>query len=482
MQFGEVRLEQVALMQQFGMTEDALPKVVAIRVNLDNSKQKVLYEGPNDFDKIREFLSDIAEGGPVVVELKKQVEVLQREAKGLKAELMHEHEKTSLAMAEAARTKLGQVGQVEAVRKELQFEIQQAREGEAAVKEEVEKLRKELEEKTRVLGEEKRSLEAQVQALKDVQQQQAMLLDSSNEQTFFASTLRPLRAVLFTTKSEIPQLWLDLAAQQSISCSFAVVRHTEEKLMQRFSLSPASLPRILLFSNKTDSPPIVYQGAIKLDSINTFIQDAVAGGTAATALRRQLKEKEEALERTEKELRAEKGRREREAEEAERKRREQVTGLESTVKSVQKQLRDACAGAQKELLQARGEGEERARQAEEVLEEVSRELVREREATQSKIQEALRRREEGIAKERKEWERGREGGEEMEAKLQLVERTCRTAEKAVLKAASAVHVSLVRAARDKERMHAALREFIDDVAPSHISTGAGAGGDRKSVV
>eukprot|EP00961_Rhodomonas_salina_P008878 121351-Rhodomonas_salina.3 len=45
-------------------------------------------------------------------------------------------------MAEAARTKLGQVGQVEAVRKELQFEIQQAREGEAAVKEEVEKLRK----------------------------------------------------------------------------------------------------------------------------------------------------------------------------------------------------------------------------------------------------------------------------------------------------------------------------------------------------
>eukprot|EP00961_Rhodomonas_salina_P008879 121351-Rhodomonas_salina.4 len=91
MQFGEVRLEQVALMQQFGMTEDALPKVVAIRVNLDNSKQKVLYEGPNDFDKIREFLSDIAEGGPVVVELKKQVEVLQREAKGLKAELMHEH-------------------------------------------------------------------------------------------------------------------------------------------------------------------------------------------------------------------------------------------------------------------------------------------------------------------------------------------------------------------------------------------------------
>ena len=38
----------------------------------------------------------------------------------------------------------------------------------------------------------------------------------------------------------------------------------------------------------------------------------------------------------------------------------------------------------------------------------------------------------------------------------------------MLKAASAVHVTLVRSARENERTHAALREFIHDIAPSQL--------------
>jgi hypothetical protein len=38
----------------------------------------------------------------------------------------------------------------------------------------------------------------------------------------------------------------------------------------------------------------------------------------------------------------------------------------------------------------------------------------------------------------------------------------------VLKAASTVHVSMVRWAREKEKIHAALQDFISDVAPAHL--------------
>jgi hypothetical protein len=41
----------------------------------------------------------------------------------------------------------------------------------------------------------------------------------------------------------------------------------------------------------------------------------------------------------------------------------------------------------------------------------------------------------------------------------------------VLKAASAVHVGLVRWAREKEKIHASLKDFISDVAPSHLTSG-----------
>eukprot|EP00286_Rhodomonas_abbreviata_P012290 CAMPEP_0181343420 /NCGR_PEP_ID=MMETSP1101-20121128/31579_1 /TAXON_ID=46948 /ORGANISM="Rhodomonas abbreviata, Strain Caron Lab Isolate" /LENGTH=413 /DNA_ID=CAMNT_0023455053 /DNA_START=200 /DNA_END=1438 /DNA_ORIENTATION=+ len=358
MQFGEVRLAEFDLMQQFGMSTDALPKVVAIRVNYDGSKQKILYEGPNDFDKIREFLGDVMEGGPAVVELKRQLDSLQREAKGLKQEIAHEQERTSTARAEAARIKLGQVGQVETVRKELQAEIEKTKAAETAVREELEAEKRAWEEKQQQLKEEKAKLEVEVQALKDVQQEKAILLNDTTEENFFASTLRPLRAVLFTTKADIPQLWLDLAAQQSISCSFGVVRHTEEKLMTRFGCRTDSLPRILLFSNKTDTP-IVYQGSIKLDTISAFIQDAIAGGPAALELRKQLRTKETEAEKAEKELRDERQRRERESEEAQRTRKQQVGQLEETVKSLQKQLREACAGAGAELQRVRQESEEK---------------------------------------------------------------------------------------------------------------------------
>ena len=42
----------------------------------------------------------------------------------------------------------------------------------------------------------------------------------------------------------------------------------------------------------------------------------------------------------------------------------------------------------------------------------------------------------------------------------------------VLKAASAVHVAMVRWAREKEKIHSSLRDFISDVARSNVTIAA----------
>ena len=136
--FGEVRLAEEALMRKFDLTSEVLPKIIAVRTSGDGTQQTIFYEGPNDFDKICEFLRDSADGGRELVELKRQVEELMRETRSLKVEIAQERETTKAARAESARMKLSQVGQVEAVRKKLEIDLQQARASESTVKERLE--------------------------------------------------------------------------------------------------------------------------------------------------------------------------------------------------------------------------------------------------------------------------------------------------------------------------------------------------------
>ena len=181
---------------------------------------------------------------------------------------------------------------------------------------------------------------------------------------------------------------------------------------------------------------------------------------------------------------------------AELARREQVATLDAaintereTVKSLQAQLKAACAGAGSELQRVRADAEAQVQAAERMAAELSAELVREREATQDKIAQAVSRKEALLTADLERRAQQREVAREMEAahlkvdavklaqaasdaevlerELKLTERAARTCERAVLKAASAVHVVGALGA-ENERTHAALREFIDDIAPCQV--------------
>ncbi|KAJ1495502.1 hypothetical protein T484DRAFT_1762416 [Baffinella frigidus] len=106
------------------------------------------------------------------------------------------------------------------------------------------------------LRSENEELAARAQALQD--EETVVVINSANADTFFASQARPLKAVLFTTKPDIPPLWQQLYdAQsmttafglydaQSMTTAFGVVRHVEERIMEKFSITPGDLPRIYL--------------------------------------------------------------------------------------------------------------------------------------------------------------------------------------------------------------------------------------------
>ncbi|EKX38594.1 hypothetical protein GUITHDRAFT_154692, partial [Guillardia theta CCMP2712] len=121
--FGEVRMDEDAILCKFGLSAEVLPKIIAVRVVEEGKAENILYEGPNDFEHIAEFLKDAAEGGSQLVELKKQVEFFQREVRGLQHEVAQERETAQAAKAESARIKLAQVGQVEAIRKGIEAEL-----------------------------------------------------------------------------------------------------------------------------------------------------------------------------------------------------------------------------------------------------------------------------------------------------------------------------------------------------------------------
>lgn len=73
--------------------------------------ESILYEGPNEFERISEFLQDTLQGGLVVIELRKENDMLNREIRSLQTDLEKQKAAHDAARAEIARAKLGQVSQ-----------------------------------------------------------------------------------------------------------------------------------------------------------------------------------------------------------------------------------------------------------------------------------------------------------------------------------------------------------------------------------
>ena len=501
--FGEVRLAENALMERFGLSAEVLPKILAVRMGPDGEQQTIVYEGPNDFEKIGQFVSDAADGGAELVALKRQVDELTRETRGLRVEVAQEREATTAARAEAARMKLSQVGQVEAVRKGLEVDLQQARASELAVKERLEAQVSELIARLKAQQETETALLQELDVLKSLRSEggcTALKLEHvSALHSFLDSTSHPLKAVLLTKKEEIPELWQNLSAAHASTCAFGMVRHVHDPLMNAikgFGVNTDVLPRIVVWTNRA-VPPLVYEGMLHIDSIAAFITDALAGGKACVELRSQLQAAQAEGDAIRRQLADALAAAAVQRDQAELARREQVATLDAaintereTVKSLQAQLKAACAGAGSELQRVRADAEAQVQAAERMAAELSAELVREREATQDKIAQAVSRKEALLTADLERRAQQREVARELEAahlkvdavklaqaasdaevlerELKLTERAARTCERAVLKAASAVHVSLVRSARENERTHAALREFIDDIAPCQV--------------
>jgi hypothetical protein len=230
------------------------------------------YEGPTDFDRISTFLGDLAKGGMSVLEIRRLADDREREIERLKAELEREREALAVAKAEIARSKLGQVGVGEAIKKDLH----DAKEREKA-----------LEAAADQLHAERVALQAEVKAMQEVLSTRVVKLSADNIEAFLTNVTRPLKAVLFTTKAETPPLWLQLADAQSTTSAFGIVHHVETALMQKFKLHVSDLPRICIYSSGKE--PVVYDGEVKLDALSSFLRDTVEGGDAVIAMRQQVR-------------------------------------------------------------------------------------------------------------------------------------------------------------------------------------------------
>jgi hypothetical protein len=475
--FGEVRLSETSLMKKFGISTDSLPRVVAVvsETGAGYENDTVLhYDGPTDFEHLSEFIRDTSTGGPANIALRKDIEGYKRELKALKLELEREREAVKTAQAEVARSKLGQVGQVEAVKRALETELQDARESERAAKERLLEASERMEGQIAQLEEQRAQLAAQVAAYEDVQAERVLMLQPSNMDVFLASTTRPLKAVLFTTKAETPPLWSQLAEAQSMTTAFGVVKHTEQGLMERFELDVSDLPRICIWSSKKDEP-VVYDGEVKLDALSSFLKDAVHGGDTVIAMRQQVHNavrQVEVLEAQLKRVSEEAAARE---EEAARARAELLEEHQTLVERLRNHTEGAEQAAQEELARVSAaaaarlrDAEEAARLREAAVQTLQQELLAERarfarELEQSRLQAAAE-----LARERELWADSRDGERLLEADVHALEKLARHVDRAVGRAASAVQVTLVRKDREMERMQRSLREFIDDVAPVQL--------------
>jgi hypothetical protein len=285
--FGEIRQTEESLLTRFCVTQDSLPKIIGIRENFERKSEIARYEGPIDFERIKEFFAAFFNGGVVAVELMRQLSEVQRQNRCLEADLFKEKEATQLALAEVARAKLVQVGQVEAVRKNLELEVQEMKQHDVELMATITAEIEELKSVNHCLAAENAEFQEKLRALEAANARAVVVLKPNNFEPFLNSACRPLKAVLFSTKAETPVLWQQLAQSHSLTTSFGLVRHTEHDLLLRFKLRPDALPRIYLFGNARDTP-MPYDGPVNIESIAAFLRDAVEGGPACIEMRRLL--------------------------------------------------------------------------------------------------------------------------------------------------------------------------------------------------
>jgi hypothetical protein len=71
--FGEVRHSETEIMDQFGVSPDTLPRILALARQPGGGECTLAYEGPTDFERIGEFLRDCANGGFGLIEARRAV-------------------------------------------------------------------------------------------------------------------------------------------------------------------------------------------------------------------------------------------------------------------------------------------------------------------------------------------------------------------------------------------------------------------------
>jgi hypothetical protein len=113
------------------------------------------------------------------------------------------------------------------------------------------------------------------------------LLDHESAERFLGSC--PLKALLFTKKTETPQLWVRVAEALRGTYIFGEVRHVEDALLLRFGVSSESLPRIVVVRDINGvSQTLHYEGATAFEKIAEFLRDIAEGGPLLVESRKQV--------------------------------------------------------------------------------------------------------------------------------------------------------------------------------------------------
>jgi len=464
-------------MEKFGISADSLPRVVAVVGENGGSrdKDKVLpYEGATDFERLSDFIRDTSSGGLALVDLRQEMAHCKREIKGLKMELEQEREAVKSARAEVVRSKLGQVGQVEAVKRGLETELHEARQKEKAAQDTIRAETERMGALISGLEYERNGLASQVKAYEDVQGERVLMLQQSNMDVFLSSTARPLKAVLFTTKAETPPLWSQLAEAQSMTTAFGVIKHVEQELMERFQLDSEDLPRICIWSSEKEEP-VVYDGEVKLDALSSFLKDAVHGGDTVIAMRQQVHSAVRHVEDMVAELKRVNLEALAKQEESQRRCTEMEEAHEFEVGQLKAQLRKLTEASSADLNRVSQSARTSLNDAKDRILTLEKELLSERASLRKELEQVRAQaasdmacERQAVERERDSWADNRDGERILREEIESMERLARHADRAVGRAASAVQITLVRKDREMERMQRSLREFIDDVAPVQL--------------
>eukprot|EP00960_Hanusia_phi_P068038 766752-Hanusia_phi.AAC.9 len=272
--FGEVKDDESSLLDRFHVDENSLPQIVVVCPKHSHEEAVVTYEGPSDFEHILDFLSVSLHGGRRALDLRSQVDAQAKELGSLRNELQEGKEALKAAQAEVARMRVAQMGQIETAKKQLEADLEESRSREEKLQQEMQEVKKKFEGEVENLRREREKLLLQVKNLEQIHQAVVLLLNQENIDDFFSSKFRPLKAILFTTKAEVPPLWKQLAEAQHPTTSFGVVKHVEAELMSSFGLQEQDLPRICVYREGRGSG-VVYDGEVRLDALIRSCLEAV---------------------------------------------------------------------------------------------------------------------------------------------------------------------------------------------------------------